>query len=120
MNADGSGLTRLTDHPSNGAPSWSGDGRQIYFLSSNRDGRTGTGLYAMKPDGTGVYLVVDAVNGPYAVSPDGTRIAFGAITPLQSPQNVDLFVMNVDGSGLRRVTDAPGEELAPDWNPAGP
>src|SRR6185295_9685629 len=43
VNADGSGLTRLTDYPG-AAPSWSGDGRQIYFLSTNRDGNPGSGL----------------------------------------------------------------------------
>ena len=108
VNADGSGLTSLTpDHPANGAPSWSSDGRQVYFLSSNRDGRTGSGLYVMKPDGTDVRLVVDGIGGPYTVSPDGTRIAFGAITPLQSPQNVDLFVMNADGSGRTLMLDLP-------------
>jgi TolB protein len=108
VNADGSGLTRLTDHPANGAPSWSGDGRQIYFLSSNRDGRTGSGLYAMKPDGTDVHLVVDSVHSPYAVSSDGTRIAFGVEQlGAQTYPNVDLFVMNADGSERTLILDLP-------------
>jgi Tol biopolymer transport system component len=109
VNADGSGLTNLTsDHPDNGAPSWSSDGRRIYFLSSNRDGRSGSGLYAMKPDGTDVRLVVDGIGGSYSVSPDGMRIAFGVEQlGAQTHPNIDLFVMNADGSGRTMIVDLP-------------
>jgi len=114
VNADGTGLTRLTDSThADFDPSWSGDGRLIYFISSNRDGRQTPGLYAMNPDGSGVHLVVDytfntgGLDQAYAVSPDGTRIAVGSISPMQSPQNVDLYVMNFDGSGQTRIIDLP-------------
>ena len=104
VNADGSGLTRLTDDPQGGAvPTWSRDGRQIYFYSSNRDGSTGSGVYVMQPDGTDVRRVTNGISGPYAVSPDGTRIAFGA----GSEANPDLFVMNVDGSERTLILDLP-------------
>jgi TolB protein len=134
VNADGSGLTRLTDYPDADLdPSWSGDGRQIYFLSSNRNGSGTLDLYAMNADGTDAHLVLADIYGSnglpqlYAVSPDGTRIAFGATTPLQSPQNVDLFVMNLDGSDRTRIADLPCEFLdsnchnleALDWSPDG-
>lgn len=106
-NADGSGLTRLTDYAdADLAPTWSGDGRQIYFLSSNRDGSGTLDLYAMNADGTDVHLVVNRLYEPYAVSPDGTRIALGATTATQHP-NVDLFVMNADGSERTRIVDLP-------------
>lgn len=107
VNADGSGLTRLTDYPG-GAPSWSGDGRQIYFLSSNREGHPGSGLYVMQPDGTDVRLVADSIGGLYAVSPDGTRIVFGA-QQVGAPgyPNLDLFVMNVAGSERTLILDLP-------------
>jgi TolB protein len=115
VNADGSGLTLLTDQPANGAPSWSSDGRQIYFLSSNRDGHTGSGLYAMKPDGTDVHLVVDGIAGEYAVSPDGMHIAFGVEQlGAQTYLNIDLFVMNADGSGRTMILDLPCQ--FPDMN----
>ncbi|MGD9375115.1 MAG: protein kinase [Anaerolineae bacterium] len=48
-NLDGSGLTRLTNHPANdGLPTWSPDGRHIAFIS-DRDGSWA--VWIMRPDG---------------------------------------------------------------------
>jgi Tol biopolymer transport system component len=129
VNADGSGLTNLTDDTAeDGGPMWSSDGRRIYFLSYNRDGHASVDLYAMNIDGTNVHLVVDSVHSPLAVSPDGTRIAYGAYQ-VGAPgyPNVDMFVMNADGSEPTLLLDLPCpfpdmgcEELnALDWSPDG-
>lgn len=128
VNADGSGLTRLTDHPDpDVVPSWSSDGRLIYFRSY-RGGRGISDLYSMNPDGTDVRLVTDSVYSPYDVSPDGTRIAFGA-QQVGAPgyPNLDLFVMKADGSERTLILDLPCpfvdedcEQLnALDWSPDG-
>jgi Tol biopolymer transport system component len=109
VNADGSGLSRLIDNPAGDwAPSWSADGRRIYFLSYNPDGSGISGLYVMNADGTGIHLVAEGVTEPYAVSRDGTRIAMGVRTGAPYA-NVDLFVMNSDGSERTRVLDLPCE-----------
>jgi TolB protein len=138
VNADGSGLTRLTDYPDGDvAPSWSADGRQIYFLSYNRDGRGNLDLYAMNANGTDVHLVADSIYygfprpsfGPhaYAVSPDGKRIALPGIAPLDYHANPDLFVLNAEGSERTRLVDLPCDEYylqceyldAVAWSPDG-
>ena len=33
--------------------------------------------------------------------------------------NVEIYVMNADGSGLTRLTNSPGADAAPDWSPDG-
>ncbi len=48
-------------------------------------------------------------------SPDGTRVAFHS--DLEGSN--DIFIVNADGSGLRRITDHPGEDFDPDWMPDG-
>jgi len=53
MNADGSGLTRLTNNAAEaGEPAWSPDGAKIIF-SSNRTGLFNFQIYAMNADGSG-------------------------------------------------------------------
>src|SRR5258705_13537728 len=52
MNADGSGVTRLTDTPAaDGDPAWSPDGTRLAFTST-RDGNSE--IYVMNADGSGV------------------------------------------------------------------
>ena len=95
--------------PGGAAPVWSGDGRQIYFLSSGPN-QSLSGLYAMNADGSERHLVVEGVRTPYDVSPDGTRIAFGVLEPPTGGSvysNVDLFVMHADGSERTRILDLP-------------
>jgi TolB protein len=46
-------------------------------------------------------------------SPDGQRIAFGSTRAQKG--NIDIFVMNADGSGVVRLTDHPSAEQGPVW-----
>lgn len=69
MNADGSGVTRLTNHPGSDAhPAWSPDGRKIAF-QSDRDGNSE--IYVMNADGSGVTRLTysPAYDGEPAWSP---------------------------------------------------
>lgn len=54
-------------------------------------------------------------------SPDGRQLAFsGMASGRQDPArggNVDLFIVDVDGSDLKRITANPFGDLAPDWRP---
>ena len=57
MNADGSGVTRLTYNDAfDGYPAWSPDGRRIAF-DSQRDGNRE--IYVMDADGSGVTRLTD-------------------------------------------------------------
>ena len=48
-------------------------------------------------------------------SPDGTRIAFTT----NRDGNPEIYVMNRDGSGLRRMTNHPAIDVSPTWSPSG-
>ena len=76
MNADGSGVTRLTVNDAvDSSPAWSPDGRRIAF-DSTRDGNFE--IYVMNADGSGVTRLTnnDAWDWYPDWSPDGRRIAF--------------------------------------------
>ncbi|MFA5882122.1 MAG: DPP IV N-terminal domain-containing protein, partial [Eubacteriales bacterium] len=48
-------------------------------------------------------------------SPDGTKIAFSS----GINGTADIWVINVDGTGLTQITDLPGGEGEPAWSPDG-
>ncbi len=115
MQADGTGLVQLTDHPGDdGWPAWSPDGRRIAF-GSDRDGDWD--IYVMQADGTGLVQLTDHPGDDWwpAWSPDGRRIAFGS----DRDGDRDIYVMQADGTGLVQLTDHPGDDWWPAWSPGG-
>jgi Tol biopolymer transport system component len=132
---DGSGLTQLTDVPGYDAEAtFSPVGNRIVFTSV-RNGDLD--LYSMAPDGSDVVQLTDrpGYDGGAFYSPDGSRIIWRAHYPDEGPEldeymellgqgllrpgELDIWVMNADGSGKRRVTDLGGASFAPFWHPSG-
>jgi Tol biopolymer transport system component len=77
------------------------------------------GIGIMAPDGgqrrtIAIGSDLDGAVTP-AVSPDGRRIAFAG----DKAGQLDLYVMNVDGSGRRQLTSDLGQDLYPAWSPDG-
>jgi Tol biopolymer transport system component len=126
MNADGSGQRILSRSPSSDelAGGWSADGRTMLFMT-DRDGNWE--IYAMNADGTNPRnLTRSAANdggvrgvAGLVLSPDGRRIAFASTRDTRDEDNPELYVMNADGSKLRRLTHAPGSEAPFSWSPDG-
>ena len=85
----------------------------------------------MNEDGTGHTNITNTPDGDeYAptLSPDGTRVAFitSAGLPDNPDRNLEIAVINIDGSGLFQVTHSSGEAFGerwsnydPDWSPDG-
>ncbi len=115
MNADGSGVTRLTNNPAiDYVPACSWDGTRIAFMT-RRDGNNE--IYVMNSNGSGVTRVTNdpADEWDPAWSPDGARIAFVSIRA----GNNEIYVMNANGSGVTRVTNSPASDRYPSWSPDG-
>ncbi|HEU0014095.1 MAG TPA: hypothetical protein VFQ45_10450 [Longimicrobium sp.] len=128
MNANGSGVRRLSDLPGtdvsktvgsvwdNDYEPWSPDGRQIAFM--NYDGAGDVGVYVVNADGTGLRRVTPpelAVNGHMfnGWSPDGTRIAFTS----DAAGLMDVYLVNPDGTDLVRITPDGSHESHAVWLP---
>ena len=122
VHPDGTGRQRLTtDQFGYFAPDISPDGRRIAFANFN-------GIYVMNADGSGVTLVASHAFFDYAPawSPDGARIAFRSDTPGPFGNASRIFVVNVDGTGLRQLSpDDPDPNVfyysddGPTWSPDG-
>ena len=120
MNADGSNVTRLTDHPSNDHdPVWMPDGQSV-IISSNRESRED--LYRVWLADRRVERLTHHVVGRAimpSISPDGKLVAFAAQT-LQRLQFWDFQIHVLElATGKSRALDAPGGTCWPSWSPDG-
>jgi Tol biopolymer transport system component len=118
MDADGGNPLCLTDLGSaNSIPSVSPDGGSIAFVS-DRDGNDE--IYLMDIDGSNPRRLTWTTNADESYpswSPDGRQIVFNSGSPRGG---FDLYVINADGTNLRQLTDRPGAEFEPAWQPSVP
>jgi Tol biopolymer transport system component len=116
INADGSGLIRLTDDPANESdPLWSPDRRRIAFASD----RTGTSqIYLLSIEDFSVAQLTDHPGGAVSPtwSPDGGQIAF--VEP--DPEGRTILIIESQGGGetTRLPVDVNGVDNL-DWAPKG-
>ncbi len=116
MNAGGSGLIRLTDHPARDIdPTWSPDGRWIAF-ASNRE--AAFDIYMVSVDGGEITRLTansDIFQTSPAWSPDGALIAVEANTG----RDQGIFLIRTDGGAGARLTKNPDFDIDPAWSPDG-
>ena len=140
MNGDGSDVRRLTNLPGpDGGPFFSADGSKIVFRGrhpepgAELDGYfsllkksiwrpTGLDVFVMDRDGRNLRQVTKGLGGanwaPF-FSPDGKKIIFA--TNFKEPRgpNFDLYLINIDGTGLEQVTFSDKFDGFPMFSPDG-
>jgi TolB protein len=120
---NGTGLHRVAKvitGPQCACPDWSPDGSMIaYQASTTRATKRYPEIYVMSADGTGRTQLTFTGNRVRDEnpdwSPDGRQLAFYS----ERTGNAEIFVIDVDGSHLRRVTNDPWYAALPRWRPAG-
>jgi len=132
---EGNLVTQLTDIPGYDAEATlSTQGDKIVFTSM----RSGDlELYVMDLDGSSVIQITDELgyDGGAFFSPDGNILVFRSSRPqtdeeiaeykellsegLVQPTAMEIYVVNVDGTNLRKVTDLGKANWAPFFHPSG-
>ncbi|MEX0724492.1 MAG: S9 family peptidase [Gracilimonas sp.] len=119
ISAEGGAPRQLTSGDYNyGSPSWTPDGNIIYTadLSDNADiDPNNEQIYEMNIE-TGETTQLTDKRGPHSnpkVSPDGNHIAYtGYEDQFLGYQLTELYIMNRDGSNLRKISDEVTQDIS--------
>ncbi|WP_425235711.1 TolB family protein [Ulvibacterium sp.] len=123
MNSDGTNIQFLPNFTGqNWYPRLTHNGRIIF--TSDIHHRDFYDIFTMNRDSSDIKQLtkVKAINWFPEYSPDGSRITFTSNRDdpqLSDSGNYNIYMMNQDGTGLRQITDLPGQEVHPKWHPSG-
>lgn len=98
-------------------------GKFLVVTRNSKDGNRGEIWTIDILKGTETQIMSDPIKGfsSPAISPDGKRIICVGNTEKETnrPQNLDLYVFNIDGTGLKQITFHAGHDASPQWTPDG-
>lgn len=87
-----------------------------WWMSVDWDCNATFEIYALRTDGDYARLTNNSVDdGDSVVSPDGKRIAFFS----ERDGDREIYVMNIDGTNVKRLTYSPDWDGLPSWSPDG-
>ncbi len=90
--------------------------------------RAGSEIYLMNADGSGQTRLTNNLSRDQtpSVSPDGTKIVFASDRHLNNglggtvyPNGFEIYVMNIDGTNVQRLTNNSSDDVEPTWSPDG-
>jgi len=114
MNADGSGVTRVTVDPRDDSyPTWSPDGRQLVFHSGFE---RRFGLYLLElGSSTRTQLTPEEFMIEPELSPDGRSVVFSSA----EAGNLDIQLLDLVSHRTQALTRHPEPDGFPSWSPDG-
>lgn len=134
MNADGTGLTNVSNHPEldvvlcqsdapSGGMAWSPDSERLVFYS----GRDPEGLYVVNADGTDLSYLTDGALPAWSPSGDSIVFAASQFPIFEAEWEVPIYSINPDGTNRRLLTAVPCSSSVlhgcsvprPQWSPDG-
>ena len=107
------GIALAAVSAASGQPSPSANESQWILFSADPPGLGVEQIFRIKPSGQGLKQLTSGTfpSEAPAFSPDGKRIVFSRL-------GAGIFSMNLDGTGLRRLT-SDGRDVRPAWSPDG-
>jgi len=113
---DGANQRRVTvNRALNIFPVWSADGRSIAYTSYRRNNSPDIYVSNIYVGTLDTPLKGNGQNWLAAWAPSGESLVFTS----NRDGNPELYLVNRDGSGLRRLTNHPAADTTPTWSPAG-
>jgi TolB protein len=98
---------------------WSPDGTRIAWETTQRSEEVLLGINVIDlATGEINELAPEQASAMPAWSPDGSRIAFISYRD-EGATHSDIYIMEADGTNIRRFADTGGDDLAPRWSPDG-
>ena len=102
-------------------PDWSPDGRILAFVSTRDTAKADLWFREMNGSRDGrVWRVPtrkNAYNYDPSFSPDGLSLAMASTISRGKKEQWDIFLMNVNGRDISRLTGSEGNDRFPDWKP---
>ena len=114
VRSNGTGLRRVSTEELDFDPAWTPDGKRLVFTSA-RD-RLPNGIYVRDLAGGAARRLTELPPTTHAispaVSPDGKVVAFVRVA-LADESQANIWQVDINGSGLRRLTATPQREGSP-------
>lgn len=112
----------LTQYVEGKAPSYLPDGQRVVISRHNRD--TGyNDLWLVDLENGQEFSLASSKTRGFdmpSVSPDGKKVLFVSRSTSETvSDNLDLYLINIDGSDLQQLTFHPGHDMSPQWTNSG-
>lgn len=116
---DGTGLKKVTDDSAIGAAdvAVSEDGKKVVFTTAISGEGASVQIHTVNADGTNLKKVPNVFGHDPEFSPDGKKIIYTAPNAEDTGEekNQQLWIANIDGTNIVRITPKEEWVLAPDW-----